>query len=145
MRELVAAMAAGQVQMLIILGGNPVYNAPADLDFGTALQRVTWKAHLSLYHDETSVRCDWHLPAAHVLEAWSDIRAFDSTVTIQQPCIAPLYGGHSAHELLAEIVGPGSTSSYDIVREDWKESRGSSGFDAFWNDSLRRGTVEEAG
>ncbi len=143
MRELVAAMAAGQVQMLIILGGNPVYNAPADLDFGTALQRVTWKAHLSLYHDETSVRCDWHLPAAHVLEAWSDIRAFDSTVTIQQPCIAPLYGGHSAHELLAEIVGPGSTSSYDIVREHWKERRGSSGFDLFWNDTLRRGTVEE--
>ncbi len=144
MRELVGAMTAGHVTTLLILGGNPVYNAPADLDFGTALQRVAWKAHLSLYQDETSVRCDWHLPSAHVLESWSDIRAFDGTVTIQQPCIAPLYGGHSAHELLAGISGEIGTTGYDIVRQHWNEKRGSAGFESFWHDALHRGVVEES-
>ena len=104
----------------MILGGNPVYNAPADVDFARALEKVGFSAHLSLYDDETSAACLWQLPEAHPLEAWSDARAFDGTASIQQPLIAPLYGGKSAHELLAVLLKSGTLAGYDLVRETWK-------------------------
>ncbi|HEX4412412.1 MAG TPA: TAT-variant-translocated molybdopterin oxidoreductase, partial [Lacipirellulaceae bacterium] len=96
LKTLTEDMSAGHVQMLIILGGNPVYDAPADLEFAKQLQHVPQRVHLGLYQDETSALCDWHLPQAHFLEAWGDARAFDGTVSIQQPLIAPLYNGVSA-------------------------------------------------
>ena len=99
-------MAAGRVDTLIMLGGNPVYNAPVDRLFGQRLANVGLSVHLSLYDDETSALCDWQIPQAHFLESWSDTRAFDGTVAIQQPLIAPLYGGKSAHELLALLTRP---------------------------------------
>jgi molybdopterin-containing oxidoreductase family iron-sulfur binding subunit len=100
LRDLAAAMDAGQVQVLVVLGGNPVYDAPADLEFARRMEKVPLRIHHGLYEDETAERCHWHVPAAHPLEAWSDARAFDGTVTIVQPLIAPLYAGcKSAHEV----------------------------------------------
>ncbi|HEY6050854.1 MAG TPA: TAT-variant-translocated molybdopterin oxidoreductase, partial [Thermoanaerobaculia bacterium] len=94
-------MDAGRVRTLVILGGNPVFDAPADLRFGERLAKVPLRVHLSPYFDETSVACHWHIPQAHFLESWSDARAIDGTASIVQPLIAPLYGGRSAHEVLA--------------------------------------------
>jgi MoCo/4Fe-4S cofactor protein with predicted Tat translocation signal len=138
---LVKDMRAGSVELLFILGGNPVYDAPADLDFAAALDSVPLRVHLSLFDDETSRLCQWHLPEAHYLESWSDGRAFDGTVSILQPLIAPLYSGRSAHEVLAMLTGQGSSKGYDIVRDYWKGQRGESGFETFWTRSLNDGLV----
>jgi MoCo/4Fe-4S cofactor protein with predicted Tat translocation signal len=121
--ELVGEMSAGTVEFLLILGGNPVYTAPADLGFAAAMQRVPLRVHLSLYEDETSALCHWHIPEAHFLEAWSDVRSDDGTATIIQPLIAPLYGGKSAHEVVAAIADRERTG-YEIVREFWSREKG---------------------
>ena len=102
---LAADMAAGQVQTLLIFGGNPVYTAPADLQFVQNFLKVPLRIHVSLYDDETSDLCHWNVPAAHFLETWSDARAFDGTVTILQPLISPLYNGKSELEVLAAFLG----------------------------------------
>ncbi len=119
LRELVGDMQAGKVDLLVIVAGNPVYTAPIDLGFAGALSKVPLRAHLSLYPDETSALCQWHVPEAHFLESWSDARGYDGTASIVQPLIAPLYGGKSAHEVLAAMSDRPERSSYDIVREYW--------------------------
>jgi MoCo/4Fe-4S cofactor protein with predicted Tat translocation signal len=146
LRELVTDMKAGRVEFLVMLGGNPVYNAPADFGFLEALRdRVPVRAHLSLYQDETSHMCQWHVPAAHELESWSDARALDGTVTIQQPLIAPLYGGKTAHEMLAAFTQNPAQSSYDIVRNYWRGRREFAGsaaeFEKKWRRALHDGLV----
>jgi MoCo/4Fe-4S cofactor protein with predicted Tat translocation signal len=117
--ELVGEMNAGTVDLMIILGANPVYSAPSDLKFLDALKKVRLSVHLGLHHDETGAWCHWHIPEAHFLESWSDVHADDGTVTIVQPLIAPLYGGRTAHEVLSALNDAGPRSSYDIVRSFW--------------------------
>ena len=120
---LTADMKAGKVDVLLILGGNPVQTAPADLDFKAALEPVALRIHHGLYENETAAQCHWHLPEAHFLETWSDVRALDGTATIIQPLIAPLYHGKSAHEILTAFSDRTERTSYEIVREFWaKES-----------------------
>ena len=119
LRDLVGEMNAGKVDLLLILGGNPVYTAPADFDFANALDKVPFRAHLGSHFDETSARCHWHIPETHFLEAWSDARAHDGTVSIVQPLIAPLYGARSAHEVLAALGERMEQSGRDIVQEHW--------------------------
>ena len=119
-RALADEMNAGKVDVLLILGGNPVYTAPPDLRLADALGKVQLRVHLSEYDDETSELCHWHIPQAHFLEAWSDARAFDGTASIVQPLIAPLYGGRSAHEMIAALSDRPERTAYDIVREFWK-------------------------
>ena len=97
-------MDSGQVEMLLILGGNPVFTVPADFGFTECLPKVPLRVHLSLYQDETARQCHWHLPEAHYLETWSDTRSFEGSVSIVQPLIEPLYAGHSAHELIAALI-----------------------------------------
>ncbi|MEZ4401835.1 MAG: 4Fe-4S dicluster domain-containing protein [Kofleriaceae bacterium] len=108
---------AGQVQTLIMLGGNPVYDAPADLDFAAALAQAKTSVHLSEYANETSVASSWHVPRAHFLECWGDARTWDGTWTVQQPLILPLYGGLSTIELLAALLGE-TKSAEQLVREN---------------------------
>ncbi|HYC93578.1 MAG TPA: TAT-variant-translocated molybdopterin oxidoreductase [Thermoanaerobaculia bacterium] len=117
--QLVRDMNAGQVQALIILGGNPVFDAPADLQFALALDKVPFRAHHSLYYDETSLRCHWHIPDTHFLETWGDARGHDGTVSIIQPLIAPLYNGRSSHEVLGTLIGGLDQSPYQTVRNHW--------------------------
>jgi MoCo/4Fe-4S cofactor protein with predicted Tat translocation signal len=126
-RELAAAMAAGEVDTLLIIGGNPVYTAPADLQFGNQMNKVRMRVHLSLQANETSAISHWQIPEAHFLEAWSDARAFDGTVSIVQPLIAPLYGGRSAHEVLATLSDRPERTGYQIVREFWMAAFGARG------------------
>jgi MoCo/4Fe-4S cofactor protein with predicted Tat translocation signal len=130
LRTLVADMNAGQVETLVILGGNPVYTAPADLNFAESLNRVPLRIHLSVYKDETSELCHWHIPAAHYLETWSDTRGHDGTATIMQPLIAPLYGGRSAHELLAVFSTQQDRTGYDLLRAYWQGHMKSGGTQA---------------
>lgn len=104
-QQLAQDMLAGRVNTLIILGGNPVYDAPADLDFGGALTKVATSIHLAEYADETSQRTTWHVPKAHFLEAWNDCRTWDGTITMAQPLVAPLYGGVSSIELCSLLLG----------------------------------------
>ena len=92
------------MQTLLMIGGNPVFDAPSDMRFRDALQKVKNTAQLSLYQDETSEYCHWHVPAAHYLESWSDARAVDGTTSLIQPLIEPLYGGKTPHEFLAALT-----------------------------------------
>ena len=140
LRTLVADMSAGKVRTLLILGGNPVFNAPADVGFRAALGKVARRAHLSLENDETSEECQWHVPEAHFLEAWSDARAFDGTASIVQPLIAPLYGGKSAHEVLAALSDQPEQSGYELVRATWK-TRMSGDFETAWRRALHDGVI----
>src|SRR3989442_1125280 len=102
LQELLNDIDGGRVEMLVILGGNPVYNTPADLKLNQdRMFKTKLRVHLSLYRDETSELSHWNIPGTHYLEAWSDTRSYDGTVTIVQPLIEPLYQNKSAHELLA--------------------------------------------
>jgi molybdopterin-containing oxidoreductase family iron-sulfur binding subunit len=141
LRALAADMDAGRVELLIIVGGNPVYNAPVDLRFAERLQKVALRVHLNLYEDETSYLCHWHVPETHYLEAWGDARAFDGTVTIQQPLIAPLYGGKSACEFVSALAGQPNRTGHDIVRDYWKARSGARDFEAFWQRAVHDGVV----
>jgi MoCo/4Fe-4S cofactor protein with predicted Tat translocation signal len=142
LRELAAAMDAGQVQTLLVLGGNPVYDAPADLEFARRMDKVPLRIHVGLYDDETAERCHWHVPAAHPFEAWSDARAFDGTVTIVQPLIAPLYAGcKSVHEVLAAFTSKPERSGYDIVRDYWKAQGVVGADEKAWQRALHDGVL----
>jgi len=141
LRALAADIAGGRVDTLLAIGGNPAHCAPVDLGFSDALASVPLSVRLGLYDDETSAQCQWHLPAAHYLEAWSDARAFDGTVTLMQPLVAPLYGGRSAHELLALLGEGGLRSGHDIVRDHWRAQWGAD-FESRWDRALQDGLVE---
>jgi molybdopterin-containing oxidoreductase family iron-sulfur binding subunit len=159
LRRLVKDMEAGQVDLLVIIGANPVYSAPADLNFAASMSKVGLRVHLSLYYDETSELCHWHIPQAHFLESWSDVRAYDGTISIVQPLIAPLYHGKTAHELLAAFTDQPERTSYEIVRDYWKTQKAggwgagqtavagtqskpdSPEFDKFWRKALHDGFV----
>jgi MoCo/4Fe-4S cofactor protein with predicted Tat translocation signal len=123
LQQLVADMNAGTVELLLVIGANPVYSAPVDLDFAGAMQKVGVRVHVGLYEDETAALSHWHIPETHFLEAWSDVRADDGTVTIVQPLIAPLYNSKSAHEVIAAISPNGERSGYDLVRGYWAAQR----------------------
>jgi molybdopterin-containing oxidoreductase family iron-sulfur binding subunit len=118
-RELAAAMAAGQVDTLVVLGGNPAYDAPSDLDFAAALAKVPNSVCLSLHRHETGRACGWHVPEAHPLEAWGDARAVDGTASVIQPLIAPLLDGVSRVELLGLLATGTAQPGHDVVRATW--------------------------
>jgi molybdopterin-containing oxidoreductase family iron-sulfur binding subunit len=139
--ELVADMKAGSVDVLLVLGGNPAFDAPAELGFADALEKVPFRVRYGLYDDETSARCHWQVPEAHFLEAWSDARGHDGTVTIVQPLIEPLYGSKSAHELLAAILEETPRPGLEILRASWQKKRGGSDFETFWRKALHDGVV----
>ncbi len=122
LRDLVRGMSAASVELLIILGGNPVYTAPTDLGFGDALANVGLAVHLTADDNETSTLCHWNIPEAHYLESWSDVRAYDGTVTILQPLIAPLYGGKTAAEVLAPLTEAPDRNAHDIVKSYWQRA-----------------------
>jgi Fe-S-cluster-containing dehydrogenase component len=125
LQELINDLDAGRVELLVIIGGNPVYNTPADrkLDF-PRLDKAKLRVHLSEYKDETSQLCHWHVPAAHYLESWGDTRSYDGTVTIVQPLIEPLYDGKSAYELLAVFSEQYDRKPYEIVKSFWQARGG---------------------
>ena len=143
-KQLVADIRDGKVDLLVILGGNPAYDAPTDLDFAHALKngKVPMRVHLGLYQNETAELCQWHINQAHELEAWGDARAYDGTVSIIQPLIAPLYGGKSTLELVALLSGQSDATGYDLVRTYWQKQHTGVDFESFWRKSLHDGWVD---
>ncbi len=142
-KSLADDMAAKRVGTLLILGGNPVLNAPADLGFGQLLANVETKIHLSLYDDETSELCDWHLNRGHFLETWGDGRSWEGFYSIQQPLIAPLFDGRSPIEILALAIGEAKQDGYSIVRGHFGETFGGD-FETTWRKALHDGFVESS-
>ncbi len=143
LRELVGEMNAGKVDLLVIVSGNPVYTAPADLNFADAMGKVPLRVRLGLYEDETSALSHWHIPEAHFLEAWSDARASDGTASIVQPLIAPLYGGRSAHEVVAALTDRPERSPYDLVREFWTVDANNPASESAWRRWLHDGVIPD--
>jgi molybdopterin-containing oxidoreductase family iron-sulfur binding subunit len=144
-KDLAADVNAGHVDLLVILGGNPAYDAPSNLDFAGVLKngKVPVRVHLGLYQNETAELCQWHINQAHELEAWGDARAYDSTASIIQPLIAPLYGGKSAHEFVALLSGQADATGYDLVRAYWRKQHTGADFEQFWRKSLHDGWIED--
>ncbi len=141
LKALVADLNAGKVDWLVILNTNPIYNAPADLEFAAAFEKAKMTAHLGSHIDETGQNAQWHIPAAHFLESWSDARAYDGTVSIVQPMIDPLYGGHTAHQFFQALLDEPGLSPYDAVRETWKNTiKGD--FETGWRKALHSGWIE---
>ncbi|MBM3770338.1 MAG: 4Fe-4S dicluster domain-containing protein [Acidimicrobiia bacterium] len=151
-KDLVADMTAGRVDILLMMGGNPVYSSPADLTFGAAMAKVPLRIYYGSHDDETAGQSHWHVPQSHFLESWSDVRALDGTVSIIQPLIAPLYATRSPHELLAVFSDTPEKSGYEIVREHWikttglgrpdDESDATPEFESRWRRWLHDGVME---
>ena len=148
LKALIADMNAGKVDWLVVLEANPVYSAPADLDFEGALSKVNMLVQLGSHVDETGQISQWHINSAHYLESWSDARAYDGTVSIVQPMIDPLYGGKSAHDVIqAMLVDEPLVSPYNLVRATWKEQLSAKGdpgdgFDQNWRKALHDGFID---
>ncbi|MBI2214003.1 MAG: TAT-variant-translocated molybdopterin oxidoreductase [Acidobacteria bacterium] len=141
LRQLAADMTAGTVKVLLMVGVNPAYDAPADLGFAAALDKIPFRASLSMYFDETAELCHWHVPQTHYLESWGDARAFNGAASIVQPLIAPLYQGRDAIELFAILLDD-ANMPYDIIRNYWKSQRPGIDFETAWNKWLRDGVIE---
>ena len=143
--SLVADLNAGTVDTLVIIGGNPVYDAPADLDFAAAMKNGSVRAriHLAHYVDETSQECHWHLNRAHALETWGDGRSWDGTITLCQPLIEPLTDpqqfSRSPIELLAMLTGDTAMRGLDIVRRTFAAMTGLSDSERAWRRALHDG------
>ncbi len=134
LEAVVAALGAGTVDTVVVLGGNPVYDAPADLGFAEAYAGAANRVHLSLYRNETSEASTWHLPRAHFLESWGDCRSWDGVPTLRQPLIDPLWGGRSELELLARMAASPELDGRGIVRASHAEAG-----DAEWRKLLHDG------
>ncbi len=139
--DLVKDLDAGAVDLLLVLGGNPVFNSPVEIGMRDRIQKAKLRVHLSQFHDETSNVCQWHLPETHYLETWGDARAFDGTVTIQQPLIEPLYGGRSVLQVLNLLTDQPQTGALDLVKGYWSGKHKAEDFEAWWRRALHDGVV----
>ena len=135
-------MTSGKVETLVVLGGNPVYNAPVDLAFAEAYSRVSTRLHLSLYEDETSRASTWHVPRAHFLESWDDARTADGTYSVVQPLISPLYGGKTPSELLALVLNEDTQDGFELVRRTFRELFGADDLENRWSKTVHDGLLE---
>ena len=141
--DLAHDLEGGSVKLLLILNANPAYDAAADLRMEELLRKAPSSIHLGTHLDETAMLCQWHVPLSHILESWSDLRARDSTASIVQPLIQPLYASRTAHELLATIMGQPNASSYDLVRETWQPIGGQD-FENWWRRVLHDGIIAQS-
>ena len=118
-----AALDKGEVKTLVVLGGNPAYDAPVDFRFSERLQNS--KAvliHLGVHRNETAHLAALHIHGAHFLEAWGDVRGRDGVASIVQPLIAPLFQGWSEIELLSFLLTGRRQKGYELVRDTWRGS-----------------------
>jgi MoCo/4Fe-4S cofactor protein with predicted Tat translocation signal len=141
--ELAKALAAKQVKTLVIIGGNPAYNAPADLDFAAKVKAAEMVIRVGYYEDETAPLATWHAPLAHYLEAWGDGRASDGTYLSVQPTILPLFGAWSELDVLAKFAGHAKPKGPELVQETFKAVVKPTDFSSAWTKFLRDGFVSE--
>jgi molybdopterin-containing oxidoreductase family iron-sulfur binding subunit len=143
MSALVRNIKSEMINTLIILSGNPVYNALEDLEFESALKKAEHTIHLSPYFDETSKAVNWHIPQAHYLESWGDAVSVDGTKSVVQPLIEPLFEGKSAPEVANLISSGMDISGYQIIRETWEKILKGGDFEKKWNRVLHDGFLSE--
>lgn len=141
LRELCSDLEHDRVEMLLVVGGNPIYTAPGDLMLDELFARAPYRLHLGQHYDETAELCHWHIPETHYLEAWGDIRAHDGIVTVQQPLIEPLYAGKSALNVLASLLGQTDHTPFDIIHDHWKAAMPQADFEQFWRKALHDGML----
>jgi len=141
LKALVGEMSSGQVSTLVILGGNPAYTAPADLQFAVAMSKVANSIHLGLDEDETAAAAKWHVPEAHFLESWGDQATSEGLAAIQQPMIDPLYQGRTASEIVAQLVNGKPTKAHDIVKGYYTALFTEKNKDDAWKKALHDGVV----
>ena len=142
MQQLVREMAGGRVRTLLTVGVNPAYDAPAELQFAEAMAQVPTSIALSTHRDETARLATWHLPRTHYLEMWGDGRAYDGTLSVIQPLIAPLYAdAHSEIEVVNLLATGEETSGYDLVRETMRGQLPGGAFEDAWRTVLHDGYV----
>jgi MoCo/4Fe-4S cofactor protein with predicted Tat translocation signal len=140
LKALAGEMNDGKVDVLIVMGANPVYGAPVDLGFHDAMNKVPLRIQHGLYNDETAELCHWNINGTHYLEEWGDVRAFDGTASVIQPLIAPLYNGKSQYEFVFSLVGSSETAGYDLIRKYWQaQTKGD--FDTAWRKALNDGFI----
>jgi MoCo/4Fe-4S cofactor protein with predicted Tat translocation signal len=145
LKTLTAKMNTNEIKTLIILGGNPVYNAPVDLNFSTILQKIPTIIHLSYDVNETSRLANWHLPRTHFLESWGDARAWDGSLSVIQPLIAPLFDNcRSIFETLFLVISGNEGSGYELVRESWQIFLSKPDFENQWHRVLHDGILSES-
>jgi len=140
LRTLVGDLERGVVDALFLVGGNPLFDAPADVDLASAMERAPLRIRMSTYEDETSLDCHWHIPMSHFLESWGDVRAFDGSPMVVQPLIQPLYESRTPAQLLALILGDAAASDYDLVQETWR-TQVSGNFTRTWRRWLHDGAI----
>jgi molybdopterin-containing oxidoreductase family iron-sulfur binding subunit len=144
LQQLVFDMSNGAVDALLMIGVNPVYDVPGEIDFAGALQRVPTTIHLGSHEDETAAVSGWHIPQAHYLEAWGDGRAYDGTLSVIQPLIAPMFGGKSDIEVLHAFATGTDVSGYDLVRAQWRPWLPSD-FEPAWRRVIHDGFLPDSG
>ncbi len=144
LRRLTAAIHAGSVELAILVGGNPAYDAPAELDFAEAMLKIPRRIRVGLYEDETSRLCQWHIPLSHPLESWGDLVSHDGTVTLMQPIIEPLYGTKSVSEVLECLLGDPNAKGHDLVQNYWRQRQGGSGFEKRWRRWVHDGFIPDS-
>ena len=142
--ELAKQIAAKQISTLVIFGGNPVYNAPADLDWSTLQASVPEVVRLGLFEDETSQGVTWHVPAAHYLETWGDDRSYDGSYTSVQPMIMPLYNGYSECDVLALLLGQPKPQGPELVQATFRQVVAPSDFETSWQAFLHDGFLKNS-
>jgi len=142
--HLTQVLRSGAVDTLVLLGGDPVYNAPADLQFGTAIKMAKHSIHLATHVGDSSRVVNWHVPQAHFLESWGDVRAVDGTASLIQPMIEPLHNGKSWVEVVALLGSGRDLRGYEVVRETWQPVFGSLDFERKWRQMLHNGFLAES-
>jgi len=126
---------------LVVLGGDPAYNAPTDIEWAKLASRAGRVIRQGYYIDQTAKGADAYIPAAHYLESWGDARTSDGTLVPVQPLIAPLFGGMTELEVLARIGGTES-DPYKIVRKTFDGIAASA--DAKWEKFLHDGYLADS-
>jgi molybdopterin-containing oxidoreductase family iron-sulfur binding subunit len=124
LQELSEKIASGSIETLIVLGGNPAYDAPADLDWSTLQKQVPEVIRHGYYFDETGMDAGLNIAATHYLEQWGDGRTLDGTYVPVQPMILPLFEGFSELEVLALLGGAAVSDPYDLVLQTYAKETG---------------------
>jgi molybdopterin-containing oxidoreductase family iron-sulfur binding subunit len=138
--DLTGDLAAGKVDQLVMIGVNPAYDAPADLELAVHARKPAFRLHAGCYADETADLSNWHIPLNHVVESWSDARSSDGTASVVQPLIRPLYRTMTDHAVIALLMGQDDARPYDLVRETWRSKAGPD-FEAWWARMLHDGVI----
>lgn len=149
------AMAAGQVELLLVNGANPVYALPAWTGAAEAIGKVPFKVALATTQDETTALCDVILPVSHALESFGDAFSARGVYSLQQPAMRrlPMFDSRPFGDVLialAKAAGAGAAwpdAFHDLLRDRWKAMHARFGkgrdFETFWVESLKDGGVFE--